>query len=361
MRKLLVVSLLLVIAPGGFGAMFLYRSNSFGMLLESIQSYRRDQTEWVMQVQRSATGEIRRLFDNSTETRRWETVFSAKSRERTEREYAGTALVALRLYNAAGFLLQEEQYAQGVLSQKTLLTYAGGRLLRVTVQAGDGTVLYTDTYLYATSGALRQVRRTPTDGDASLSAYVYGRAGLSEERTTLGQTANLERYDSRGRLIHRERRETGAAISREDFIFRPDSDYLQSSVERFADDRKKTERSYDEKGLLKAEITTTAGSVVETIMYTRDDQDRVTTKIRRGAIGLEVWKYSVDDTGKVTREDYSVGGSLARVTAYGEEKLRTEELYKDGAVFLKVYYDGDTRLREEVYVDGDLVRERRYK
>ena len=37
------------------------------------------------------------------------------------------------------------------------------------------------------------------------------------------------------------------------------------------------------------------------------------------------------------------------------------ELFRDGEVFLKVFYDGDTRLREEVWSDGSMLRERSYQ
>jgi antitoxin component YwqK of YwqJK toxin-antitoxin module len=149
-------------------------------------------------------------------------------------------------------------------------------------------------------------------------------------------------------------------VSIQDFSFRPDSGVLLSSIERYPDEGKQTERSYDEKGLLAAEVTTAAGKVLDTIAYVRNDKGWMTTKTRRGPLGLEVWRYSLDDSGKVMREAYSVGGSLARMTVYGEGKLRTEELYKEGEVFLKIFYDGDTRLREEVFVDGVIVQERRY-
>jgi hypothetical protein len=360
MKTLLAVSLLLVSASGAFGETLLYRSNSFGMLLEPVQRYGRDQTEWVIEVERKGSLETRRLLDNGAETRRWETAVSAKSGEKTEREFAGDALVALRIYDRSGSLLQEDQYAGGGLSQKTVLTYGGGRLQRVRVQASDGTLLYTEDYLYETNGALRQVRRTPPVGEASLSAYTYGSSGLSEERTTAGDTANLDRYDSRGRVIHRERRASGAIVSIQDFSFRPDSGVLLSSIERYPDEGKQTERSYDEKGLLSEEVTTAAGKVLDTIAYARNDKGWMTTKTRRGPLGLEVWRYSLDDSGKVTREAYSVSGSLARMTLYGDGKLRTEALYKEGEVFLKIFYDGDTRLREEVFVDGVKVQERSY-
>ncbi len=360
MKATCAVLLLLALAPCSHADPLLYRSNSFGMLLEPIQRFRRDQTEWVVEVEKNGANETRRLYDNGTETHRWETTALRKDGGRIERELAGSTLVAVRTYDAAGSVLQEEQFTGGALSQRAVYSYAGGRLLRVRVQNADGSLSYTEDYLYTTTGALRQVRRTPATGDANLAAYTYGSQGLSVTRTTVGAVTNLDRYDSRGRVVQRERSVDGSPVSREDFTFRPDADYLLSSVEVFPADSRRIDRGYDEKGHLTGETTTVAGKVTDTVLYARDGEGRVTMETRHGPNGLEVWKYTLDDAGKVTRETYAVGGTLAKVTVYGADKLRTEDLYREGEMFLRVFYDGDTRLREQVFVDGAMVRERHY-
>ena len=93
--------------------------------------------------------------------------------------------------------------------------------------------------------------------------------------------------------------------------------------------------------------------------YTRNDQGALTARSRRSPRGMELWKYSLDGKGKVTREEYFLLGSLQKVTVHGEGKLRTEEIYKDEELYLKVYFDGDTRIKEEVYSGGKLLRERK--
>ena len=75
---------------------------------------------------------------------------------------------------------------------------------------------------------------------------------------------------------------------------------------------------------------------------------------------METWRYTLDDAGKVAREAYFRLGGLVKVTVHGEGKLRTEEFYEDEELVLKAYFDGDTRLREEVYAEGKLIRERKY-
>jgi hypothetical protein len=120
------------------------------------------------------------------------------------------------------------------------------------------------------------------------------------------------------------------------------------------------DRLYDESGRLLTETMTEKGATVEDTSYTHDEQGRVISRSRRSSAGLETWKYILDETGKVTRESYFRLGSLAKVIVYGQGKQRTEELYKDEELVLKAFFDGDTRLREEVYSGGAIVRERKY-
>jgi antitoxin component YwqK of YwqJK toxin-antitoxin module len=350
-----------VTALRGFCQELLYRSNEFGMLLERIEPYRRDQWEWTMQVERNGSNEVRRLSDKGKEVRRWEISLTKGGAQKVERELQGDVLVARRLYDAKGVLLQEDQYEAGEISQKSLFTYAGGRLTRMRVLAPDGSLLYSEEYLYATSGALRVVRRIGAPEDARLSAYIMGSSGLSEERNTIGDALYINRYDAQGNMVCHEQQTGGATVSREDFAFRPDSDLLLFSTERHPGEGKVIDRGYDDKGRLASEITTVKGAVVETVLYSRNDKGGVKQKTRRSAAGLETWKYTLDDSGAVVREEYYQRGALAKVTVHGEGKLRTEELYKGGELILKVYYDGDTRLREEVYSGGQLLRERRYE
>lgn len=101
-------------------------------------------------------------------------------------------------------------------------------------------------------------------------------------------------------------------------------------------------------------------TVREISAYEYDEKGKVTTKTRRSSEGLEAWKYSYADSGDLSREEYFQRGIRVKVTLYGEGKLRTEELYREGELFLKVFYDGDIRLREEVYANGSLSRERSY-
>lgn len=361
MRARYLLILLLAIVPRGYSDELLYRSNEVGMTLEPVAPFMRDSSRWILAVDRKDPDEVRRLFDNGKEVRKWVTSGTAKGGMREEREYAGAVLSARRIFDATGNLLQEETYDAGSLAQKTLFTYSGNQLTRMRNLAPDGSLLTSERYVYATNGALREVRRTAADGDTRFSSYVSGRSGLSEERNSVGDVLSVQRYDTQGRLVSREQRQGDEILVREDFLFRPDSGVLLSSQETVPVGKKVTDRRYDEAGRLVSETTAEKGTVVEEILTTRDEKGGVTARTRRTPAGLETWRYVLDDAGKVTRESHFRRGSLVQVTVYGAGKERTEEFYKDEEMVLKAWFDGDVRLREEVYSGGTLVRERKYQ
>jgi hypothetical protein len=353
--------LFLLAAANGITETRLYRSNDFGMLLQPIEPYMRGQYDWVMQVQTDDGSEVRRLFDKGAEVRRWEIAWAKAGAQKVERELTGDTLVARRVYDASGLLLQEESYDAGVLAEKALLSYAGTRLVRKRLVDAGGDTKYSEEYLYAANGSLREVRRVGAPDDARMSAWIMGSTGLAESRSTVGESVYVDRYDARGRLACSEQSTGGLVISRIDFRFQTDSDSLASSTEKRPGEETVIERIYDAEGRIVSQATTTKGAVTETVAYRRNDRGDVTVKTRRSADGLETWRYTVDDAGRVSREEYFLRGSLATVTVYGEGSLKTEELYKDGEMVLRISWDGDTRLSEQVYLDGVLVRERRYQ
>ncbi len=355
-------SLLFVFLLAAFpllAASAIYRSNDFGMQLEPVPSWRRDELQWVLEVTARANGETRRLFQDGKEVRRWETSRAADGRTE-EQELAGGALVTLRRYAPNGDLLEEDQYSKGKLSRKSLYTYASSRVTRVRVLGPDGALEYNKDYFYASRGSLREVRQTGGQEETRVSAFVAGRSGPSEEWNRNGNDLFLSWFDDRGRTVEREHRTGKDLVSREDFVYRKDSVDLLSAVETLPGEGKVITRSYDSSGRLEAETMSVAGKVVQETGYGRDDKGRLTRELRRGASGLEEWRYTLDPAGKVTREEYFRRGSLEKVTLYGQDNARTEELYQGGSLFMKVSYKGETRTREEVYADGKVVKERSF-
>jgi len=259
-----------------------------------------------------------------------------------------------------GGLLEEDQYSKGKLTQKSLFTYASSRVVRVRVLNADGTLQYNKDYFYTSRGSLREVRETGGK-DGRESAFVAGASGPSEEWNRNGDDLFISRFDDRGRTVERERRAGKELVSREEFTYQKDTDNLLSSVEKIPGEGKTIRRSYDSTGRILSENVTVAGKVVEETGYARDDKGRVLRKLQRDADGLEEWRYTLDNAGKLTEEDYYRRGTLEKETLYTGDNTRTEQLYQSGVLFMRVYYEGDHRAREEVYDNGTMVRERKFQ
>jgi antitoxin component YwqK of YwqJK toxin-antitoxin module len=362
MRRYFLWVFLMLAASQLFGDDLLYRSNDFGMCLERIAPYQKDAFRWILRVRRSGSNEQRLLYDSGRQVRRWDASWNRERTQRVERETLGTLLAARRLYDASGGLLQEDEYTAGKLSKKTIFSYADARLVRRRVLGGpDERQISEDLYIYAVDGGLREVRRTLAAGEPIVSSSTMSSSGLAEERSSMGGSLFIERYDPNGRLVNRERRDSGVLVSIEDFLYDQRSKYRISSVERLPAENGLVERRYDSSGRLSRETKSVKGRVQEVLELQYDENGKVTSKMRSSSEGLETWKYSYSDSGQLSREEYFRRSIRVKATIYGAGKLRTEELYRDGELFLKVYYDGDTRLREEVYTNGNLQLERRYR
>jgi len=160
-------------------------------------------------------------------------------------------------------------------------------------------------------------------------------------------------------VVNRELRSGDETVSRTIYSYRSDSDLLLASVEKRLAEGKVIDRGMMRRDSLfpRPQQRTVRGGSGDVHQGRSGTRDRKKPDERGG---LETWKYTLGKEGNIAREEYYRRGSLEKVTLYGEGKLRTEELYKEGELFLKAYFDGDTRLREEVYSGGKVTEERKY-
>jgi len=356
----------LVGAPGAaFGQdVQYYRSNDQGMLLARVPAALKDQARWTLSVARDGASEDRRLYNNGKEVHRWQFSWNPAHTERTERESADGKLTARRVYDVTGSLQREEEFRDGKLVKTTRYIYEGGRLARRREFGADGGEIATATYVYAEDGRLRDVRRTvpgsgSNQGPVEVSAWVAGRSGLVEQRSLVDGALFVDRYDAAGRLAQQQRLVAGTVVSTESYSYSSTGSLASSSEERPADSTV-VDRSYDGQGRLASETTRVRDQVTQSSTWEYDAAGKVVVRARRGHDGLELWRYRYADGGKLSREEYTQRGVLVKVVVYGAGGHRTEELYRRGEVFLKVFFDGDARVREEVYSGGVLVRERDY-
>jgi len=337
-----------------------YRSNGFGMAMGKIASYRRDEYEFVLEVDKKPGSEVRRLYRSGVEVRRWESVSIEDGRKR-ENEYEEGKLAATQIHGASGELLREDTYLDGELRQRAVYEYVKGNPVGVKVTTADGTLVYRDELRLSTRGALREVRRTYPDGGSAFSAFL-GVSGVGgEEWDSLAGITLVIRYDGRARAVEKEQWKGETLISAEKLVFRGDSDLLSESAEDRPESDTRIERVYDEQGKLSNERILVAGKLTEQTDYVWDGDGRNTQKRRRGPEGIEEWLYSYDAAGTLTLAEYFLRGSLVKRTHHTSKGERNEEYYDQGEMVLRVYYSDDAKTKEEVYEDGVLVRERSFE
>jgi len=160
--------------------------------------------------------------------------------------------------------------------------------------------------------------------------------------------------------VVREQGDASGPVSRQRLAYTGQSRTPVTSTTEWPAGEKVVEASYDAAGRQVAETTTVAGAVTERIQWTRDDAGRVLVKHRTGTGGTEEVRTTWAADGTLEREEHFFRGARVKnvIRPAGDERI--EELFEEGELFLRVYYRGDTRVREEVILDGVVVRERTY-
>ncbi len=120
------------------------------------------------------------------------------------------------------------------------------------------------------------------------------------------------------------------------------------------------ETQYDAGGGEISETTTIAGIVTERAGWSRDEAGRVLVVRRTGTGGTTEVRTTWAADGTLEREEHFLRGSRVKNVIHTAANERVEELFEDGEMFLRVQYRGDTRVREEVILDGAVVRERTF-
>ena len=162
----------------------------------------------------------------------------------------------------------------------------------------------------------------------------------------------------------RERWSQGELIERERFEYRENGELLLRSQLEELQSQCTIRRSYDEQGRLVGSVVEQEGKDIEQTFHLRDEKGRILETTKRSARGLEHWLFDYGTEDSLEREEYRIRGALERVTIYtsgGAEGSRIEELYRDGQIFMRIYFDSGQKVKEEFLREGEVIRERRFE
>jgi len=356
----LLLAMILALAPAlraqDTGTVQYYISNDLGMALERIGWYRREEFPYILLVRTEESRETRTLLYQGQEVQRWE------YEEDEQRIYRDSQLEQRRRFDKGNRLIEDHLYTDGSLTQRTLYYYSPDLLQRTETFAGDGRLLYRDFYSLSPDGQLRRVTREDGRGDQRF-ALGDGARAVAEERYGNSREQRINRYDRDGRLAEREYWTEGQLLERERFQYRDEGEALSSSRLEELSLERATFRSYDDEGRLIRTEVSEGGQQIEQTVHVRDARGRIVETTRRGPRGIENWLFEYDEE-ELVREEYRTRGSLERITLYsgqGEERIRVQELYREGQAFMRVHYRSEQKIREEFLSNGEVVRVREFE
>jgi hypothetical protein len=293
----------------------------------------------------------------ATEVTRWERTKAAGG-TMEERVYEAGVLANTNRYGTGGRIGGQVVYAEGTVSEELSFRYSRGILRTVESRSPQGEVLWTVAYDVSATGALRATRRT---GAAPESA-AFGFAGsrLQEETLVSPDHTVVLRYDGSGRRVVWEvlKQDGGKdALLRGTYSeYDPGSGTLVREEDRGGAER--TERRYDAKGSVVEETLTRDGKTVATLVHGYDAQGRRVSSERRSQDGREVTTYGYGADGKLAWEEYRDRGTLRRRIVHTGDTSRYEDIIQSERLALRITYEGDVKVREEVMRDGKVVRTR---
>ncbi|MFW6215023.1 MAG: hypothetical protein ACOC45_03665 [Alkalispirochaetaceae bacterium] len=314
-RRLTFTLLLLLLSPTGMvraDEEGLYRSNDQFLPIEEISPEQRERYPWVLELSVSAGRREGVLYRDGELYRRRIEILSPRG---TPRE--------VQILDAAGERIERWQYRY----DRT------GRLRGIEVDGLDGRSRFSTGLAPEGSG---------TSGETLFRAE-------DESRT-------VYRYDEAGRLATASSYRSGELIERLTNTW--EEERLAMRVREYPRERRRVVTRYDESGDPAEEEAWEAGRLVSTTYRSYGEEGELLGIRVTGRQAREI-RYEYDEEGTLVSERELREGVVHRSVEYGEDE-RVETRYRRGEAFLRVYYRGDERVREELLREGEVIDVRRF-
>jgi len=340
-----------------------FSSNPIGMPKAAITREERPEHEYALSIEVTAQGEVRRLFsrDENAEVKRWERVLGPDSNLVKEREFRKGEIFSEKEYLPGGLPKLEILYKEGKEDLRIRFEYGEGKPARLVFERPEGSGSYKDEYQYLPSGEWRGVTRTYDDGTIYRSVFSIQDGSPLDEWHSFGGMDILFRYDGRGNVLRQEERREGALTESVDFSYEDEPPFRirERKSRDFLRDRETLVR-YGEDGHPWLETTSERGVRLFIVRYSYRDE-RLVKKEKRSKDARESWEYLYEEKGGLREESYSVNDVLKRKTRYPEKGAEggyssVEDYYKEGEVFLRIYYRDGREVKSEVLKEGQVIR-----
>jgi hypothetical protein len=288
-------------------------------------------------------------------------------------EFEAGKLLSRELYTTNGLLQEEFTYNQtdenirmdinsrmdkDIKDHRKFLYDRKGLLLGLELYNGKSELRYSERFAYHSSGMLREIFRLLPDGSYQITNYNFGSGKLYEERYGDKESFYINRFDTSGHLVLSETWQKEKLITTIKREYAP-SGSLVSFVEEDLQKGTTVVKNYNPQGQLLGEART--GQKDDGTVYTYDDKGHVLNKYKKDEQGAEEWRYEYDEKDEVKKEIFLRRGAIEKITYYTSGTNRYEEIFRNNAIFLRVYYEKDEKVKDEFISGGEVVSERLYK
>jgi len=353
-KWVLILGLLVACTAGASAE--LYRSNAVGIRGERLVPGE-ESPEYVLDVTSSGNTEIRELLKDGEPIQRTEITRDGSSV--TERVFEGEQIQRETVRKSDGTIQQETLYADGEITERSDYGYSNNRLATRTVTDSSGNLRFVEQYSYWRDGTLRSIVKE--DASETRTEYRYKDGRLEEEWVSRSERAERFEFDPAGRLVIRELFENDDLLEQEVRIYwgSDSASLLKQVVVGAGDDI--TKRDYDERGRLVRETVEQSGTIVRVLDRTFEG-DLLVAETEKDSDGTRSWKYDYDGEDRI-RTSYYEDDQIIEITSYRLDEsdlpaTRMTELYNRGEPVLRIYYEGENRIREDVIRDGVVIRSR---
>jgi antitoxin component YwqK of YwqJK toxin-antitoxin module len=311
------------------------------MTLEKIASYQVDDYEYTLSLISEDDRTVKTLFHNGEEEQRWETRYQAGRKEWIK--YYENGEPEKTTYYRNGLITEEHYFTDEELDTVWKYTYREGKVWKIGVYDSTETLLYELFYYRSSSGHLRRVEKVYPSGESIVSAYTFGSSGLLEEWHGQQDEGEFFRFSGKGNLLSHETWKGDELTAVEQFDDAEQEgrvskqENLETGVTTF------TYYNEDERVIRKRRERD--GQLIRTIRYEYEDGEIVYERHHTPGV-IEEWYYERDAGGDLEKERYVKNSVLMKVTVHTGEKSYYEEIYRNGEVFLRVFFEDGVKVKE---------------
>jgi antitoxin component YwqK of YwqJK toxin-antitoxin module len=273
--------------------------------------------------------------------------------------YRNDALAEERSYDAGGGLLGEKSFGADSLPTGTRsYIREEGRLVRVEARDASGVIIGSMEYHYDRDGMLLGVTADGSLGDGAAGMVSSG-GTPHNSWTEAGSATTVLGYDESGRVAVIQTTRDGKSISLERRTY-GEGGILSSVVTEDSASGSSSELLYDENGRQSQRRDIPARGPEAKTLYRYDESGHLLEETRRVGMHTTSIKRAYAEDGTLSRTETRLDGELL-LTVENIENGRVEELYDDGAIFVKATYIGGRKVKDEFYSEGALLRSRDYQ